>query len=390
MHRVAEDGIAAHWQYKEGNKLSWSEGQRFAWLRQLMEWHQNTDDPHEFLYSIKEDLFADEVFVFTPKGDLLNFPRGASVIDFAYRIHSEIGHHCSGARVNGKIVPFRYLLKSGDTVEILTQTQQHPGRDWLKLVRTPRAQGRIRAWIRTRQRERSVALGREMLDRELQRHRIDSEGLRRVGKLDAIARDIGLKDEEMLYASLGYGKLAIGQLLARLLPSGEIEKKTKTKLGTLERLFRLAAQQSKEGIKVKGIDDVLIRLARCCSPLPGEDVTGFVTRGRGVTVHRTSCVKVLNMDPERRVEVSWDPGIGTLRTVNIEVICFDQQGLLAAVTSAISASDANIAGAQCRTTEDQIAKNTFQVMVRDSEQLKRVIQNISRVKGVISVQRASG
>jgi GTP pyrophosphokinase len=390
MHRVAEDGIAAHWQYKEGNRLSWSEGQRFTWLRQLMEWNQNTEDPHEFLYSFKEDLFADEVFAFTPKGDLLNFPRGASVIDFAYRIHSEVGNHCSGARVNGKLVSLRYQLRSGDTVEILPNAQQRPSKDWLKIVKTPRAQARIRAWIKTQQRERSVALGKEILERELQRHRVDLDGLRKQAGLSAIAKELGLKDEEALLANLGYGKISGGQILSKLFPQEEAEKKPKAKIGTLERIFRLAAKQSKSGIKVKGIDDVMARFPRCCSPLPGEDVIGFVTRGRGVTVHSIGCVKVLDSDPERRIEVTWDRGIESVRPVNIEVICVDQPGLLAAVTSAISASSANIAGAQCRTTEDQTAKNTFQVMISDSDQLKRVIRNVSRVKGVISVYRARG
>ncbi|MBI2985716.1 MAG: bifunctional (p)ppGpp synthetase/guanosine-3',5'-bis(diphosphate) 3'-pyrophosphohydrolase [Deltaproteobacteria bacterium] len=391
MHRVAEEGIAAHWRYKEGKDFQFNEIQRFAWLRQLIEWQQNLQDPQEFLHNIKEDLFPEEVYVFTPKGDLLNFPKGATVIDFAYRIHSEVGHHCSGARVNGQLVPLKYLLRSGDTVEIITTHQQTPSRDWLKLVKTARAKSKIRNWIKSQQRERSVVLGRQILDSDLSRYKLDYATLRRQGRIDSIARELGMKDEETLLASIGYGKVTPRQVLTKLVPLEKLEPIRKQPEGTLERLFRLVSGQKRDlGIKVQGVEDVLVRFARCCHPLPGENIIGFITRGRGVTVHVSNCTTVLESDPHRKVEVSWQDNGQTPRPIKIEVSCVDRPGLLAAISAAITGADVNIARAQVRTFPDQKALNTFEVMITNSEQLQRVLRNISRVKGVYKAMRAKG
>src|SRR5207253_1578829 len=276
MHRVAEYGVAAHWRYKKPGSAEGGDGQRFAWLRQMLEWQQQLQDPQEFLRSVKEDLFSEEVFAFTPQGDLLAFPLGSTVIDFAYRIHSEVGHHCAGARVNGKIVPLRYQLQSGDTVEIVTTANQQPSKDWLKLVKTPRAKGRIRAWVKAQQSSRSVAVGREILERDLARHQLDLAKLRGEGTLRRVAEELGQK-----------------------------------------------------------VEDTLVRFGKCCSPLPGERITGFITRGRGVTVHTLDCPKVLESDPQRRIDVQWEDGKGTPRPVRVEVTCIDQPGLLAAMSKAI-------------------------------------------------------
>ncbi|MFQ5916912.1 MAG: RelA/SpoT family protein, partial [Candidatus Binatia bacterium] len=375
MHRVAEEGIAAHWRYKEGKDAQFNEIQRFAWLRQLLEWEQNLEDPQEFLHSIKEDLFPDEVYVFTPKGDLWNFPKGATVIDFAYRIHSDIGHHCSGARVNGQLVPLRYILRSGDVVEIITTNQQAPSRDWLKLVKTPRAKSRIRNWMKAQQKERSVALGREILEGDLNRHHLDYAELRRGGKIVTIARELGVKDEEGLFASVGYGRITPRQVLAKLLPPEKLDGGQKRDEGALGRLFRLVSRQKRDrGVKVKGVGDVLVRFARCCHPLPGEEVIGFITRGRGVTVHVSSCSAVLESDPHRKVEVSWEEEGQTPRPIKIEVSCVDRPGLLAAISSAITSSDVNIARAHVRTFSDHKATNTFEIMITNTNQLKRVLR----------------
>ncbi len=391
MHRVAEEGIAAHWRYKESKDFQFNEIQRFAWLRQLIEWQQNLQDPQEFLHSIKEDLFAEEVYVFTPKGDLLNFPKGSTVIDFAYRIHSEIGHHCSGARVNGQLLPLKYLLRSGDTVEIITTHQQTPSRDWLKLVKTPRAKSRIRNWLKAQQRERSVLLGRQILESDLSRHKLDYAALRREGRMESIAKELGMKDEETLLASIGYGKVTPRQALTKLVPAEKLEPGRKQEEGTLERLFRLVSGQKRDfGIKVKGVDDVLLRFARCCHPLPGEAIVGFITRGRGVTVHVTSCPTVLESDPQRKVEVSWQDNGQTPRPIKIEVSCIDRPGLLAAISAAITSAEVNIARAQVRTFPDQKALNMFEVMITNSDQLKRVLKNITKVKGVKKATRAKG
>lgn len=392
MHRVAEEGIAAHWRYKkEVEDFQFNDMQRFAWLRQLLEWQQNLQDPQEFLHSIKEDLFSDAVYVFTPKGDLLNFPKGTTVIDFAYRIHSEVGHHCSGARINGQLVPLRYLLRSGDTVEIITMHQQTPSRDWLKLAKTPRAKSYIRNWLKKQQRERSFALGREILESDLGRYKLEYASLRREGKIEAIAKELGMKDEEGLLAGIGYGRLTPRQVLLKLVPAEQLDDGKKQAEGTLERLFRIVSRQKRDlGVRVKGVGDMLVRFARCCHPLPGEDITGFITRGRGVTVHVSSCATVLESDPHRKVEVSWQDGGQTSQPIKIDVSCVDRPGLLAAISAAITGANVNIARAQVRTFEDQKALNTFEVMITDSKQLKRVLANIAKVKGVYKATRARG
>ena len=391
MHRVAEEGIAAHWRYKDGEDFQVSDIQRFAWLRQLLEWQENLQDPQEFLHNLKDDLFPTELYVFTPKGDLLNFPKGSTVIDFAYRIHSEVGHHCSGARVNGQLVSLKYILRSGDTVEIITTQQQVPSRDWLKWVKTPRAKSKIRNWLKSQQRERSVALGREILESDLHRYQLDYGALRNTGKIIWLTKELGLKDEEALLAALGYGRITTRHILAKLGPPEKLDTSTKKAEGSLETLFRIVSSQKQGlGIRVKGIDDVLVRFALCCHPLPGERIIGFITRGRGVTVHTVGCPTVLESDPHRKIEVSWEENGQAPRPVKIEVTCVDQPGLLAAISSAITSANANIARAQVRTFSGQKALNTFEVMIKNSEQLKNVLDNVTKVKGVYKAVRARG
>ncbi len=391
MHRVAEEGIAAHWRYKEGKDFEFTEIQGFAWLRQLLEWQQNLEDPQEFLHSIKEDLFPEDVYVFTPKGDLINFPKGATVIDFAYRIHSDIGQRCSGARVNGRLVSLRYILRSGDTVEIIRTHQQTPSRDWLKLVKTPRAKARIRNWIKAQERDRSVDLGRQLLEGDLNQYQLDYAALRGEGKIESIARELGTKDEESLLASIGYGKISPLQILTKLVPPERLESGQKKSEGALGRLFRMAGGQRRDqGLKVKGLGDVMVRFGQCCHPLPGEDVIGFITRGRGVTVHVSSCPTVLESDPQRKVDVSWEDEGQTLRPIKIEVSCVDRPGLLADISSAITGSKVNIARAYIRTFPDQKALNTFEIMIANSDELNRVLRSITKVKGVYTAVRARG
>ncbi|HMF49350.1 MAG TPA: bifunctional (p)ppGpp synthetase/guanosine-3',5'-bis(diphosphate) 3'-pyrophosphohydrolase [Candidatus Saccharimonadales bacterium] len=391
MHRVAEEGIAAHWRYKEGEDLQVSDIQRFAWLRQLLEWQENLQDPQEFLHNLKEDLFSAGMYVFTPKGDLLSFPKGSTVIDFAYRIHSEVGHHCSGARVNGQLVSLKYILRSGDTVEIITTQQQTPTRDWLKWVKTPRAKSKIRNWLKSQQRDRSVVLGREILEGDLHRYQLDFQSLRDSGKIDWVIKELGIKDEEAFLAALGYGRITTRQVLVKLIPPDKLDSGAKKAEGALENLFRLVSTQKRGlGIRVKGVDDVLIRFALCCHPLPGERIIGFITRGRGVTVHTVGCPTVLESDPHRKIDVSWEENLLIPRPVKIEVTCVDQPGLLASISSAITSADANIARAQVRTYSSQRAVNTFEVMIKNSDHLKQVLQNISKVKGVYKAVRGRG
>ena len=388
MHRVAEYGVAAHWRYKQpGKDGAVDDSQRFAWLRQLLEWQQQLQDPQEFLRSVKEDLFTDEVFVFTPKGDLLNFPVGATVIDFAYRIHSEVGHHCTGARVNGKIVPLRYQLQSGDTVEIITTASQTPSKDWLKLVKSSRAKARIRAYIKAQQSARSIAVGREILERDLSRHQLDPARLRKDGTLERVAKELSQRDEETLLAGIGYGKVTTQSVLARILPPEEIERRREKGEGRLQRLLRLVGRQAKSGVQVSGVEDMLVRFGKCCSPLPGERITGFITRGRGVTVHALECPKVLESEPERRIDVHWMNGQETPRPVKVEVTCVDRPGLLAAMSKAISSAGINITRAQVHTLGDRKAQNTFELMVGSLDELNRVMRSLGRVRGVMKVAR---
>ncbi|GIW39603.1 MAG: GTP pyrophosphokinase [Candidatus Binatia bacterium] len=386
MHRVAEQGIAAHWRYKDGQGDQ-NEVARFAWLRQLLEWQQNIEDPQEFIGSIKEDLLSDEVFVFTPKGDVLNFPEGSTVVDFAYRIHSEVGHHCAGARVNGRLVPLRYRLRNGDTVEIITTATQSPSKDWLHFVRTSRAKSRIRSWLKYQQRARSLALGRELLERDLSKHGWSLARLRKEEKLAELLSAFSLKDEESLLVAVGYGRIPTRQVLARLLPPEELERRRAEAGGALRRLFRFGTKPEKPPVRVSGLDDVLVRFGKCCDPLPGERIVGFVTFGKGVTVHSIACPRVLDSDPQRRIEVAWEKDAKTPRAVRIRVVCVDEPGLLAGITKAISAVGVNISRADVRGIPDKKAVNMFELVVSTAEQLNRVMREVGKVRGVLSVSR---
>jgi len=396
MHRVAEQGIAAHWMYKGPGTVRPEDTQRFAWLKQLVEWQQNMQDPQEFLQSVKGDLFADEVYAFTPKGDILNFPEGSSVIDFAYRIHSEVGSHCTGARVNGKLVPLRYRLQSGDTVEIITTPQQTPSKDWLKIVKSPRTSAKIRAWIKAQQRTRSVDLGREILERDLGRHKLELSKLRKEGKLEAIFADLSVKDEEGLLAAVGYGRVTPNQVLSKLLPPDALKSEAAKPEGTLRKLFRFVARQQEAknrvapgGVRVSGVEDMLVRFGRCCNPLPGESIAGFITRGRGVTVHSAACPRVLESDPARRVDVVWDNAASVLRSVRVEVLSVDQPGMLASISKVISSSGVNIARAEVRTDGNEQAVSSFQLMVASAEVLNALMRSIGKLRGVLRVSRVA-
>lgn len=388
MHRIAEEGIAAHWTYKEGRK-GLEEAQRFTWLRQLVEWQQQLKDPQEFLHTVKEDLFTEEVYAFTPKGDLYSFPQGATVIDFAYRVHSEVGNHCSGARANGRLVPLRYQLQNGDTIEIITSTQQTPGKDWLKIVNTSKAKARVRQWVKSQQRERSVALGRELLERELRRQHLELASLRKQGKLDTALATLGFKDEETLFAALGYGQTTVGGILSQFVsPPDQVQGQTADAI-ELEKIKQKPLSESSNSVRVGGIGDVLVRFGRCCNPLPGEPIRGVITRGRGVTVHAHECHRLLESDPQRHIDVSWEKGSDYLRPIKIEVLCEDRPGLLAAMSKAISESGLNISSADVRTLPDRRARDIFEIMVGSAGDLDRVTRSLNKVRGVVKVTRVN-
>ncbi len=385
MHHKAELGIAAHWKYKEGRIDHEGEDDRkFAWLRQLIESQRELDDPHEFLDTVTVDLFPDEVFVFTPQGEVMSLPQKATPVDFAYAIHSEVGDHCVGAKVNGKMVPLRHELEDGDTVEILTSPSQVPRKDWLEFVASGKARSKIRHAIRAAQTERSRTLGREMLERELRKAGMSLPRMLESGDLDEIAaKETRGRSVEDLFAAVGYGRLPPVNVVRRL--RGEESSPPQRK--KRRSVFRRTERKSKSGIRVSGHEDVLVRFARCCAPLPGDEVTGFVTRGRGVTVHTRSCDKVFELDRERRIDVQWDASPDIARCVKIRVVSNNRPGILATITKSISTAGINIESGRIGTGSDQKAVSSFDLWVKDVRTLNAVMKAIKKIQGVLSVER---
>jgi GTP pyrophosphokinase len=338
---------------------------------------------------VKVDLFPDEVFVFTPKGDVINLPAGATPVDFAYAIHSEVGARCSGAKVNGKMRPLRHKLSDGDTVEVLTSANQTPRKDWLDFVVSGRARSRIRHAIRVAENARSRELGRGILERELRRAGFSLPRLLDTNGLDEVARKHARGTVEDLFAALGYGKIAASAVVRALRPDWKADevRDAKPKPRKLRDLFRREARPSSTGIRVDGQGDVLVRLGRCCSPLPGDEVIGFVTRGRGVTVHRKDCRISFALDPERRIDVDWDTDANVSHRIRIRVTSRDERGLLAEITKSISAAGVNIGAARVATHPDRTATQSFDLWITDVRVLNKVMKEIERVKGVLSVER---
>ena len=402
MHKIAEEGVAAHWTYKDAkggrDGVSAKDAQKYGWLRQLLEWQRDLTDPKEFLETVKVDLFSDEVFVFTPKGDVKRLPRGATPVDFAYAIHSDIGAHCVGAKANAKIVPLRYKLKNGETVEILTSPSAHPSKDWLTFVKTSRAQTRIRGYIRQLEHQRSMEIGKELAERELRRYGASLAKAQKTGELDVAAGKLGYKRGDDVLIAIGFGKLAPAQLLAQLLPPEKLAAPSPAADASLPgnrltELFRKVASRGKPagGVRLDGIDDVLVRYGKCCNPVPGDEIVGFITRGRGITVHTAACDKILEMDPLRRVDVAWDAKAAEVkRPVSIRVVTDDRPGVLARISATISEAGMNISQATCRTTSAERAVNTFEIATSDAKQLRSVMRNIERIEGVVSVERTFG
>ena len=389
MHRVAEFGIAAHWKYKARTPEAKQEEDRYEWLHQLLEWQKHLDDPRKFLHTVKEDLFADEVVVFTPTGQQKTFVLGATVVDFAYGIHSEVGDHCTAARVNGQLVPLRYQLQPGDTVEVVTTKDQKPSREWLKFVKTPRARERILSSIKHEDRLRARALGRELIERDLGRYELSLDDLRADGRLTTLLKHFERNDEDGLCESVGYGRLRTRQLIEQVAPE-RAEEEIRRRQGFRGRLLGLLDRQrsrSGTGVVVAGGDEEIVRFGKCCQPLPGEAIVGFMTRGRGVTVHSTECERLLDMDAERRVEVTWERGARANRTIRLEITARDQRGLLARMSQAITSAGVDISRAFVRTTGEGKAINIFEMVLASDDELARVRRNLLRVPGVKQVKR---
>ncbi len=388
MNRVAREGIAAHWLYKEGTIVTRDAERQFDWLHQLMEWQKELDDPREFIESVKMDLFPNEVYVFTPQGEVKEFPRGATPIDFAYAIHTEVGHHCAGARVNGRMVPLKYELHNGEAVEIITSEHHVPSRDWLKYVKTSRARARIRQWIKTEETESSLALGKDLCVREFKKHRLNYKDFVKTQGAE-IARQLSFKTLEDMLTAVGYGKISTSQIVRKLQKQAQqhMDQEPSKKEIQLQEPADKAVQQ---GILIHGLDDIMIHVGRCCTPVPGDEVIGYITRGRGVTVHRENCSNTSNLDPDRRVEVTWAVADGATYPAKIRVSTVDQKGMLAAVSNVISAGDSNILEAKVITTPDYKAIFNFIVEVNDREHLRKVLSGIKGIDGVTHVERVSG
>ena len=386
MHRIAEEGIAAHWLYKERKAGKDKLDESLVWLRQLIETQQDTTDPREFMDTVRVDLFPDEVYVFTPKGDVKALPEGATPLDFAYAVHTKVGEHCVGAKVNAKLVPLRFTLRQGDIVEIVTSPNQHPSRDWLKIVKSTRARAKINQWLKVEERARSIELGREMFEREARKYRLNPTALLGGEEIKKAAADFGFAGPDDLMAAVGYGKSSVHQVLNKLAPNALLETPEKPKPSATR-------PAPVDGVRIRGVDDLLVRFARCCNPLPGDPIVGFITRGRGLTVHARDCLTVAKsvLDRERLIDVEWDVEEPGKRPVRIAVyIGKDRPGLLSEITGAISARNGNITKAEVTVTDDRRGINNFVVEVADLRQLQDIIAAIRDVRDVINVERVRG
>ena len=390
MHRIAEEGIAAHWKYKEGRTGVDKDDHAFSWLRQLLEWQQEVKDPHEFLNSLKLDLYPEEVYCFTPKGEVKMLPRGASPIDFAYAIHTEVGHQCVGARVNGKMVPLRYKLRNGDIIEILTSPGHKPSRDWLSFTVTNKAKAKVRHYLNTTEKQQALEIGRKHLERELRRYDLSlKKVLAEPSALETLAQELGAGTRvDDLFVAVGYGKVSVRQVLARLLPPEKLEQPGKP-LAVVDAVKRLLRRDDR--IRVKGTDDLLVYRAKCCNPIMGEPIVGYITRGKGVSVHSLACPNVTNLvyDPERRIAVEWESGAEGGYEVRLAVGLQDRPGALAAVTAALAAVKTDVRDAQVRTFDDKTASIELTVRISDKKHLDRVVKSVRSVSGVIDVERHS-
>ncbi|MCO4772418.1 MAG: bifunctional (p)ppGpp synthetase/guanosine-3',5'-bis(diphosphate) 3'-pyrophosphohydrolase [Deltaproteobacteria bacterium] len=399
MHSFGEIGIAAHWKYKEGHlALRPEEIEKYTKIRQLLQWAEDIEDSREFLDVLKVDLYADQVYVYTPRGDIRWFPGGATPLDFAYAIHTEVGHHCTGARVNGRMVKLNYKLRSGDTVEILTKPDQQPNKDWLKSAATSRALSKIRQYLRKEERDRSIGVGKSVLDQELRRFK---SSLKAVTKQDGLRKALdafGKRTAEELFAEIGYGRFSVEKVLPLYVGQDVLDaekarqeqpEKEPTALDTITGIFRKIGRRSGSPVRIDGMDGMLTTFARCCRPLPGDHIVGFITRGKGVTVHRSDCKQALALPRERRLDVEWDVQQKIPHAAMLEIITVDRPMMLAELSKTVGKMNVNITRAEARTTREDRGFITLEVAVSDVNQLRSVMRGIERLQGVISVSRTA-
>jgi len=390
MHKMAEEGIAAHWKYKDGSPVTAKDEQRLAWLRQVVEWQRDVTDPNEFLNTLKIDLYPEEVYTFTPKGKVVILPRDATPVDFAYTIHTDVGHTCVGAKVNGRIVPLRYKLRNGDIVEILTQPGHHPSRDWLGFVKSSRSRNKIRHWMNVHQRERAIEIGRKLIEKEARKYRVSLKDID--DKVyQQVSQEYGVGRSDDLLAGIGYGKFSARQVLGRLAPtSAETPAEEPNAVTSVMR--RVFGGGDSGALKVTGQDDLLVYRARCCNPIRGEDIVGYVTRGKGVAVHSRNCPNVTNLmyEQDRRIAVEWARGKETgapgTYPVKLTVFCDNRAGMLKQITGVISDNNTNIRNIEARTAESQ-ATIDIVVEIQDLKHLDQITTGVRKLPGVRDVQR---
>jgi GTP pyrophosphokinase len=395
MHKMAEEGIAAHWKYKDG-PITARDEQRLSWLRQVVEWQREMSDPSEFLSTLKIDLYPEEVYTFTPKGKVVILPRDATPIDFAYAIHTEVGERCVGAKVNGRIVPLRYKMRSGEIVEILTQAGHAPSRDWLSIVKSSRARQKIKHWLNIHQRERAIEIGRKLVEKEARKYRIAIKDIKDAD-LQKVAAEYGLGKADDLMAAIGYGKYSAKTVLGKVIPAGTPESGDGESSGALANVVKRVFGGDSSVLKVRGHDELLVYRARCCNPIRGEEIVGYVTRGKGVAVHSKHCPNVENLmyEPERRIAVEWsakEPRLaGSLPSypVKLTITSDDRAGILKQVTAVIGDADTNIRHIEAGSAEDhnQNALIDLVLDITDVTHLNRIITGLRKIPGVHEVQR---
>ena len=383
MHKIAEEGIAAHWKYKEGSVFDPKEDKIFGWLRRLIESQQELKDNKEFMEIFKIDLFPDEIYVFTPRGDVKELSKGSTPVDFAYAIHSQLGHTCVGAKVNGRLVPLKYELKSGDTVDIQTNQAHKPSKDWLNFVKTSRAKTKIRQWIKAEQRERSIELGKSLIEKELSKYDLSLTKMLKTGELLGLAKEFSFETVDDLFAGVGYGLYSPMQVLGKIIP--EVEKP-----GKLQQIISNIKTGKDNAIRVQGVDGMVVRFAKCCNPIPGDIIFGFITRGRGLTIHAADCPNIHTYDEQRKIDVTWEPNKNYTYPVKLKIIGDDRKGLLSDISSTMASNKVNIVGAHAMTNQDKTASGIYEVEVGNMSKLQKVIKSIQKIKGVKSVERIRG
>ncbi len=399
MHRIAEYGIAAHWKYKEGHTDASEDNMdiKLSWLRQMMEWQKELNDPKEFMEALKIDLFTNEVFVFTPKGDVIELPAGSTPIDFAYRVHTGVGNSCMGAKIDGRIVPIDYKLKNGNIVEIIRSSQSNgPSRDWLNIVKTSHAKNKIRQWFKKERREENIQRGREILEKEVKRQGYNPTEILKHKYISTILKKINQGNEEDLYATLGYGGITLAQVVPRLKELYEKEnQKQKEEIKVQEKIsddkeYKNKRKHSSQGVVVKGVDNILVRFAKCCNPLPGDEITGYITKGRGVSIHRHDCPNVSSNDPEtlsRLLEVEWHLEKKVSFEAEIQIRANDRRGIVTEITHIISTEKMGLNGINARTNKEKVVNMNLLLEVNSIEELSSVMNKLKNIAGVIDVFR---